>query len=196
MQQKKIQDTACNSGRACKQTDPPRLPPFLKVHAHNQNRGIQGGSQSCTHLNFQCINDGWVLLVHAIEISQSIYHWYCINLANVPILHNAPKVWKQEKKNKRLSSPEVGIEPTTTWLRVMRSTIWAIRALHLFLHATRQIHISGETRTRNLPLRRRTRYPLRHRDFFHKYIATSCCLHPGSNRGPSDLQSDALPAEL
>ena len=63
--------------------------------------------------------------------------------------------------NKKKKAPTVGIEPTTTWLRVMRSTIWAKRA---FIVA--KTNISGGIRTRNLPLRRGTRYPLRHRDCF------------------------------
>ena len=33
VQQKKIQDTACNSGLACKQTDPRRIPSFFKLRA-------------------------------------------------------------------------------------------------------------------------------------------------------------------
>ena len=47
------------------------------------------------------------------------------------------------------------------------------------------------TRTLNLWLRKPTPYPFGHKDIFVKK-----CHLLGSNQGPSDLQSDALPTEL
>ena len=74
----------------------------------------------------------------------------------------------------------MGIEPTTTWLRVMRSTIWAKRATFFWYPTIELIVFSfvwclynnwskqkifepcipGGIRTRNLHLRRATRYPI------------------------------------
>ena len=71
-----------------------------------------------------------------------------------------------EKEN---STPPVGLEPTATRLRVLRSTIWAMEAWDKNFCQTQQKYFhknkrytSGGIRTRNPRIRSPMRYPLRH----------------------------------
>ena len=71
--------------------------------------------------------------------------------------NNRIKQKKNTKTKKNEKTPVVGIEPTTTWLRVMRSTDWAKRACLL---VKKILNVSDGIRTHSLPFRRGTRYPI------------------------------------
>ena len=49
-------------------------------------------------------------------------------------LNHTTKISNKQKKETKKKTPIEGIEPSTTWLRVMRSTIWAKRAIIILIY--------------------------------------------------------------
>ena len=138
----------------------------------------------------------YVLLTFDLNKSVLLEHCICTYLFWPWLLYH----WTENNW-----SPNVGLEPTTLRLRVSCSTDWASRAVFCYIYIKMSesvqtiCHVSFSTFSRWFSLIFK---PVSDCSCFIYHASSllkmykTICRDPGSNRGPLDLQSNALPTEL